>query len=62
MKYLSRPFLASTIAAVLLSLACTPSNAVRRIGGSPYDGSWSVAIYTLRGGMQFRPRSSADSR
>jgi hypothetical protein len=49
MKYLSRPFLASTIAAVLLSLACTPSNAARRIGGSPYDGSWSVAIYTLRG-------------
>jgi len=48
MKDLSRLFLAPTLAAVLL-LACTPTNAARRIGGSPYDGIWSVAIYTLSG-------------
>jgi hypothetical protein len=36
------------LAAVLL-LACTPTNAARRGGGSAYDGIWSVAIYTLRG-------------
>jgi hypothetical protein len=48
MKDLSRLFLAPTLAAVLL-LACAPTNAARRIGGSPYDGIWSVAIYTLRG-------------
>src|SRR5215472_3473155 len=29
------------LAAVLL-LVCTPTNAARRIGGSPYDGTWSV--------------------
>src|SRR5215470_12590839 len=44
MKALSRLLLA----AVLL-LACTPTNAAHRGGGSPYDGTWSVAIYTLRG-------------
>ena len=44
MKALSRPLLA----AVLLP-ACTPTNAARRVGGSPYDGTWSVAIYTQRG-------------
>src|SRR5215472_14951180 len=27
----------------------TPTNAAHRGGGSPYDGTWSVAIYTLRG-------------
>jgi hypothetical protein len=48
MKSLSRLLLATTFAAVLV-LACTPTNAARRIGGSPYDGTWSVAIYTLRG-------------
>ena len=48
MKTLSRLLLAPTIAAVLL-LACTPTNAARRVGGSAYDGTWSVAIYTLRG-------------
>jgi hypothetical protein len=48
MKGLSRLLLAPTLAAVLL-LACSPTNAARRIGGSPYDGIWSVAIYTLRG-------------
>jgi hypothetical protein len=48
MKVLSGLLLAPTIAAALL-LACTLTNAARRIGGSPYDGTWSVAIYTLRG-------------
>ena len=49
MKVLSRPFLVATLASSLLGLACTPSNAARRVGGSAYDGTWSVAIYTLRG-------------
>jgi hypothetical protein len=48
MEHLSRLMIAPTLAAVLL-LACTPTNAARRIGASPYDGTWSVAIYTLRG-------------
>ena len=48
MKVLSRLLLAPTLAAVLL-LACTPTNAAHRGGGSAYDGTWSVAIYTLRG-------------
>ena len=48
MKVLSRLLLAPTLAAVLL-LACGPTNAARRVGGSPYDGTWSVAIYTQRG-------------
>src|SRR6516165_6346779 len=48
MKNLSRLLLAPTLAVVLL-LACGPTNAARRISGSPYDGAWSVAIYTLRG-------------
>jgi hypothetical protein len=48
MKGLSRLLLASTLAVVQL-LACIPSDAARRVGGSPYDGTWSVAIYTLRG-------------
>ncbi len=48
MKGLSRLLLAPTLAAVLL-LASTPTNAARRGGGSAYDGTWSVAIYTLRG-------------
>jgi hypothetical protein len=47
-KFLSRLMLAPTLAAVLV-LACTPTNAARRGGGSAYDGTWSVAIYTLRG-------------
>ncbi len=47
-KVLSRLLLAPILAAVLL-LACTPTNAARRVGGSAYDGTWSVAIYTLRG-------------
>jgi hypothetical protein len=49
MKNLPRPFLAPTIVAVLLGLACASSNAARRVSGSSYDGTWSVAIYTLRG-------------
>ena len=48
MKSLSHLLLAPTLGAVLL-LACGPTNAARRVGGSPYDGTWSVAIYTLRG-------------
>src|SRR5215472_18954526 len=48
MKSLSHLLLAPTLAAVLL-LACGPTNAAHRGGGSPYDGTWSVAIYTLRG-------------
>jgi hypothetical protein len=48
MKSLSHLLLAPTLAAVLLP-ACGPTNAARGVGGSPYDGTWSVAIYTLRG-------------
>ena len=48
MKILSCLLLAPTVAAALL-LAGTPSDAARRGGGSAYDGTWSVAIYTLRG-------------
>src|SRR5215472_19180723 len=48
MRDLSRLSLAPILAAVLL-LASTTTNAARRIGGSAYDGTWSVAIYTLRG-------------
>ena len=49
MKDLSHLLVAPALAAVLL-LACTPTNAAHRAGGSAYDGIWSVAIYTLRGG------------
>ena len=48
MKNLSRLLIAPVLVAVLL-LPCTPTNAARRVGGSPYDGTWSVAIYTQRG-------------
>jgi hypothetical protein len=48
MKVLSCLLLAPTVAAALL-LAGTPTNAAHRGGGSAYDGTWSVAIYTLRG-------------
>jgi hypothetical protein len=48
MKSLSHVLLAPALAAMLL-LACSPTNAARRVGGSAYDGTWSVAIYTLRG-------------
>jgi hypothetical protein len=49
MGNLSRLFLAPTLAAVLLGFAFTPLNSAPRVSGSAYDGSWSVAIYTLRG-------------
>jgi len=49
MRNLSRLFLAPTLAAMLLGFASSPSDPAPRIAGSPYDGSWSVAIYTLRG-------------
>ena len=48
MKGLSGLLLAPTVAAALL-LACSLTNAAHRDGGSPYDGTWSVAIYTQRG-------------
>ena len=48
MKDLWRLMIAPTLAAALL-LVSTPSNAAHRGGGSAYDGTWSVAIYTLRG-------------
>jgi hypothetical protein len=48
MRVLSRLLLAPTLAAAVL-LACAPTNAARRVGGSAYDGTWSVAIYTQRG-------------
>jgi hypothetical protein len=48
MKNLSRLLVAPVLVAVLV-LACTPTNAAHRGGGSAYDGTWSVAIYTLRG-------------
>src|SRR6516225_11896867 len=49
MKNLSRLFLATTLGAVLLGFASPPLNAAGRVGVSAFDGSWSVAIYTLRG-------------
>ena len=59
MKDLSHLLVAPALAAVLL-LACTPTNAAHRGGGSAYDGTWSVAIYTLRGDCS--ARSSTDRR
>ena len=49
MKRLSRLFLVPTLAALLLGFASAPTNAAHRGGGSAYDGTWSVAIYTQRG-------------
>jgi hypothetical protein len=49
MRILPRLSLASTLAAVLLGVATNPSDAAHRGGGPAYDGTWSVAIYTLRG-------------
>ena len=48
MNALSRPLVAPTLATALL-LVCGPTNAARRVGVSPYDGTWCVVIYTLRG-------------
>ena len=49
MKNILRKFLVPTLATLVVGFACTPTNAARRVGVSPYDGTWSVAIYTLRG-------------
>jgi hypothetical protein len=49
MENVLRRFLVPTLAILILGFACPPTNAARRVGGSPYDGTWSVAIYTLRG-------------
>ena len=49
MKSVSRLFLTPTLAAALVGFACIPSDAAGRGGGSAYDGTWSVAIYTQRG-------------
>jgi hypothetical protein len=40
-KVLSRLMIAPTLAAMLL-LACAPTNAAHRGGGSAYDGIWAV--------------------
>jgi hypothetical protein len=48
MKVLSSLLLAPTLTAALL-LNCIPTNAAHRVGGSPYDGTWSLAIYAQQG-------------
>ena len=48
MNALWRLLVAPTLATALL-LVCSPTNAARRVGVASYDGTWSVAIYTLRG-------------
>jgi hypothetical protein len=47
MKNLWRLLFSPMLPAALL-LVCTPTNAAHR-SASAYDGTWSVAIYTLRG-------------
>ncbi len=50
MKNRWRLIFAVTIAGLLLVISDVPSDAARRVArGSSYDGTWSVAIYTLRG-------------
>jgi hypothetical protein len=49
MENVLRRFLVPTLAILVLGFACPPTNAARQVGGSPYDGTWSVAIYTQRG-------------
>jgi hypothetical protein len=45
-----RSIFAVIIAGLLLLISGIPSDAARRVArGSSYDGTWSVAIYTLRG-------------
>jgi hypothetical protein len=45
-----RPIFAVTIAGLLFVISNVPSDAARRVASrSSYDGTWSVAIYTLRG-------------
>ena len=50
MKNRWRTFFVVTIASLLFVITDAPSDAARRAAkGSSYDGTWSVAIYTLRG-------------
>ena len=50
MKALTQRIVGVTIAVLLTAIATSPSNAARRAQmRSSYDGTWSVAIYTLRG-------------
>lgn len=45
-----RSIFAVTMAGFILVFSDAPSDAARRVAkGSSYDGTWSVAIYTLRG-------------
>ena len=45
-----RSIFAVIIGGLLLLISDVPSDAARRIArGSSYDGTWSVAIYTMRG-------------
>jgi hypothetical protein len=74
MRNLSRPFLAPTLAAVLLGFASSPLNAARRIAGSPYDGTlmWRSTPYAGTAGpfappcgssvAAFIPRTKATKR
>jgi uncharacterized membrane protein HdeD (DUF308 family) len=51
MKTVWRSIFAVIVAGSLLLISGVPSDAARRVArGSSYDGTWSVAIYTLRGG------------
>jgi hypothetical protein len=50
MKKRWRLIFAVTIAGLLLVISDVSSDAARRVArGSSYDGTWSVAVYTLRG-------------
>ena len=50
MKNRWRTIFVVTIASLLFVITDAPSDAARRVAkGSSYDGTWSVAIYTLRG-------------
>jgi hypothetical protein len=49
-RALNRTIFALTVAALLTAITNSPSDAARRAPiRSFYDGTWSVAIYTLRG-------------
>ena len=49
-RALNRTIFAVTVAALLTAITNSPSDAARRAPiRSSYDGTWSVAIYTLRG-------------
>ena len=60
MSKLSLLFLAPTLAAVLLGFASPPSNAARRVAGSPYDLECGD-LHPTRG-LRFRSRRRADRR